>query len=439
MKKLLVTLLAGAMLFSLAACGDNGTGGGKLPPAQSGGNGSALSTDFQQHMKTADWFKLGPMCETETGWYFQYNGLLYYIDKESVKTTVLCGKPDCKHADPTCNAWVNTSSLNYSDGKVFFDNSDNDNGASGLMTLFSMNTDGTSRKDVQALQQQKQSDWKPCEAIVHRGVVYFNYAGAVYMAPLGSDVSKATKLYGEVKNKESGTVDNGDGIYWKFSAEGDKIYFMGNINQKDGTQKDTLFCYDTTSKEFKQVWQIPDASEVGKWETTGVSLIRTGTYPCGWYIKDGSLYFYLPGNDLWRNDLNGGKNERVAAVGEKIPESGFAIFNDDNIFIVNDYPDYLESLFDRDKTKADTIFMYDYDGNLLKEFSLKDLEKHLKSVSNIQMLWASEGKLFMFVYGDTKVSDVAPNAQESSNKERLAYIDLDTCAISLLDWTGYYG
>ena len=56
-------------------------------------------------MKTADWFKLGPMCETETGWYFQYNGLLYYIDKESVKTTVLCGKPDCKHADPTCNAW----------------------------------------------------------------------------------------------------------------------------------------------------------------------------------------------------------------------------------------------------------------------------------------------------------------------------------------------
>lgn len=109
MKKLLVTLLAGAMLFSLAACGDNGTGGGKLPPAQSGGNGSALSTDFQQHMKTADWFKLGPMCETETGWYFQYNGLLYYIDKESVKTTVLCGKPDCKHADPTCNAWVNTS------------------------------------------------------------------------------------------------------------------------------------------------------------------------------------------------------------------------------------------------------------------------------------------------------------------------------------------
>ena len=86
------------------------------------------------------------------------------------------------------------------------------------------------------------------------------------------------------------------------------------------------------------------------------------------YIKDGSLYFYLPGNDLWRNDLNGGKNERVAAVGEKIPESGFAIFNDDNIFIVNDYPDYLESLFDRDKTKADTIFMYDYDGNLLKSF-----------------------------------------------------------------------
>lgn len=439
MKKLFAILLAGAMAFSLAACGDKNSGGGKLPSAQSGGNGSALSTDFQQHMKTADWFQLGPMCETETGWYFQYNGLLYYIDKESVKTTVLCGKPDCKHADPTCNAWVNTSSLNYSDGKVFFDNSDNDNGASGLMTLFSMNTDGTSRKNVQALQQQKQHEWKPCEAIIHRGVVYFNYAGAVYMAPVGSDVSKATKLYGEVKNTENGVANTGDGIYWKFSAEDNKIYFMGNITQSDRTQKDTLFRYDTNTKEVKQVWQIPDAAEVGKWETTGVSLIRTGTNPRGWYIKDGSLYFYLSGNDLWRNDLNGGKNERVAAVSEKIPESGFAIFNDDNIFIINDYPDFLESQFDRDMTKADTIFMYGYDGNLLKELSLKGLKKHLKSISNIQMLWASDGKLFMFVYGDTKVSDVDANAQEATNKERLAYIDIETGAISLLDWTGYYG
>lgn len=55
------------------------------------------------------------------------------------------------------------------------------------------------------------------------------------------------------------------------------------------------------------------------------------------------------------------------------------------------------------------------------------------------MLWASEGKLFMFVYGNTNVSNVEPNAQEATNKERLAYIDLETGAISLLDWTGYYG
>lgn len=83
--------------------------------------------------------------------------------------------------------------------------------------------------------------------------------------------------------------------------------------------------------------------------------------------------------------------------------------------------------------------MYDYDGNLLKELSLKDLGKHLKSVSNIQMLWASDGKLFLFVYGNTKVSDVEANAQEATNKERLAYIDLETGELSLLDWTGYYG
>lgn len=361
MKKLLAFLLAAVMAFSLAACGDNG--GGKLPPAGSGGNGSALSTDFQQHMKTTDCFMIPAACETETGWYFEYNAQLYYIDKATMKVTIVCGKPDCKHqyeGYAECNAWVNSMSLNYYNGQLYFENGDLEIIPSGITTLMSMDLDGTKHKEVQALQKQKQAWQYTTAPVIHRGNVYFVYAGAVFTAPLGADVKDAVKLYGETSNTTSQTADKGDGTYWKISAEGDKIYFMGNINQKDGTQKDTLFCYDTTSKEFKQVWQIPDASEVGKWETTGVSLIRTGTYPCGWYIKDGSLYFYLPGNDLWRNDLNGGKNERVAAIGEKIPESGFAIFNDENIFIINDYPDYLESLFDRDKTKADTIFMYDW-------------------------------------------------------------------------------
>lgn len=437
MKKLLSILLAGAMMFSLAACGDNGTGGGKLPPVQTG-DGSMLSTDFQQYMNTLDCFDVGTACETETGWYFQYGGRLYYIDKESMKTTVLCGKPDCKHLeDLTCNALINTTSINFYDGKIYFPNADFSK--TGVSTLFSIDTDGTNRKEIQALEQQRQAWSYSGSTVVHRRNVYFSYAGAIYMAPLGSDISKATKLYGEVKNAEVGVSDTGDGIYWKISAEGDKVYFMGNITQPDKTQKDTLFCYDTNTKEFKQVWQVPNDAEVGKWETTGVSIIQTGKPACGWYIKNGILYFYLSGNDLWRCDLNGGKNERLAAVSEKIPESGFAIFNDDNIFIINDYTDNLETLFKKDSTKADNILAYDYDGKLIKELPLKDLYKQFADISNIQMLWASEGKLFLFVSGDTELYQQAPNAQGSTNKERLAYIDIESGAISLLDWTGYYG
>lgn len=438
MKKLLLFLLAGTMVFSLAACGDNGAGG-ILPPAQSSGDGSAFSTDFQQYMKTMDCFNVGAACETETGWYFQYNGILYYIDKAAMKTTVVCGKPDCKHADFTCNAWINTNTLNYYNGQIYFNNSDLDIVPSGIVTLFSMKTDGTEHKKVQELQSVNQAWSHSNDSVIYDVNVYFAYAEAIYTAPLGADMSKATKLYGNTKNTESGGVDTGDGIYWKIIVEGDKVYFMGNITQPDKTQKDTLFCYDTKTKEVKQVWQVPDADEVGEWETTGVSIIQTGKLSCGWYIKDEILYFYLSGNDLWRCNLNGGKNERVAAVSEKISESGFAIFNNDNIFIINDYPDNLKTLFKEDTTKADNILVYDYDGKLIKELPLKDLYKQFADISNIQMLWASEGKLFLFVSGDTELYQQAPNAQGATNKERLAYIDIESGAISLLDWTGYYG
>lgn len=439
MKKLLALLLAVTMAFSLAACGENDTGGGGLPPPQSSVDSSTLSTDFQQYMKTTDCTKICGGCETETGWYFQYDAFLYYIDKKTMKTTIVCGKPDCKHTNSACNAWVNTNSLNFYGGKLYFDNADLDITRSGLLTLFSMDIDGSNHKEVQELQQQKQNDWKPCAAVIHRGSIYFNYAGAIYTAPLGTDMSKASKLYGEVKNAVAG-VDTDDGLNWKICADNDKVYFMGNIVQSDKTQKDTLFCYDTNTKEFKQVWQVPDGSEVGKWETTGVSLIQTGKPSCGWYIKDGVLYFYLSGNDLWRNDLNGGKNERVATVSEKVPESGFAIFNNDNIFIINDYPQYMDTLTDEEMTEANTIFVYDYEGSMLKKLPIENLSKEFNSVSNIQMLWAREGKLFLYVYGDTKVSQIGANSQTASSKERMAYIDIESGVLSFIEgWTGSDG
>ena len=113
-KRLLTAALAVILTLSLAACsnGNNGdvdksTSGNKdnissdessntnLPTPGNSNNASTLSTDFQKNMSQTDAFEILYLCETEDGYYFQYNMFVYYIDKRTKATTILCAKPDC--------------------------------------------------------------------------------------------------------------------------------------------------------------------------------------------------------------------------------------------------------------------------------------------------------------------------------------------------------
>lgn len=104
MKKLLALLLAGVMAFSLAACGDKGSGGGKLPSPNTTGDDSALANDFQKHSDGGIYKDYNRICETESGYYFTQSVFLYYMEKETKAITPLCTKPNCKH--------------NYDDAKI---------------------------------------------------------------------------------------------------------------------------------------------------------------------------------------------------------------------------------------------------------------------------------------------------------------------------------
>lgn len=106
MKKRFLSVALSVMLtMSLAACGDNNSA--KLPNI-SGGDTSVLGTDFQKNMNQSTSLDISSICETKDGYYFQYNCMVYYVDKETGDSTVLCGKPDCDHTHSEgkwdCNA-----------------------------------------------------------------------------------------------------------------------------------------------------------------------------------------------------------------------------------------------------------------------------------------------------------------------------------------------
>lgn len=61
-----------------------------------------LEDDYQYYLSHG-------AAENEQGYFFtRFDAntgiLVYYLDKESMKATVLCNKPECKHDDENCNA-----------------------------------------------------------------------------------------------------------------------------------------------------------------------------------------------------------------------------------------------------------------------------------------------------------------------------------------------
>lgn len=402
MKKLLSILLVGAMLLGLAACGDSGTGGGKLPLPNTTGDDSALANDFQKHSDGGFYEDFNRVCETESGYYFTQSQFLQYMDKETKAITPLCTKPNCKHNyddAKICTAYVgSTNLLTYYDGKLYFCNSwsEAENLKSDRVTrLFSINLDGTGLTEVQDLEHKpvENSDQDRLRAyIIHRGIVYFSLSGEVYAVKLGNKIDDAVKIVGTHVEGQTGAIQTFSPYQssWSLWADGDDIYMMqNNAVKEDKTYTQILYRYNAVSQKTEQVWQTPDKAEVGAWETTGVSVTD-------WYITGGYIYFYLSGNDVWRTDLASGKAERVAKVSEKA-EMGEAFFTDQFIYILKQHSPNRTNVVGGapEHLGGEALLVYGLDGSFIKEISFQKFIEKFDSFNKSEFAWAAPDGVFL--------------------------------------------
>ena len=400
-KRFISALLAALLTLSLAAC-NNDDPGVNIPANQTG------SDDFQKNMHQSTTYDVSQSAETNDGIYVQLNWeYVYYIDKAAKNITILCGKPECKHNDTTCNARIYTNSLWFAGDKLYFTNSSSvlENGSYvkyGLR-VYSIDPNGENRLAVQKLQFTPGGDtssWTP-HPIQHRGIVYFPYSGILYAMPLGGDIEKdAVAIWGE-KSEGDGMSFNLSAPAYTLWADGDFMYFMvTNLEQSDGTQKETLFAYNTADKSVKQVWQVPDADEVGEWATTGVSVSQ-------WYVIDGYIYFYLSGGDFWRSDLNTGETVKLADTHEKT-KYGKAVFSDDYLCLLNSVPEdeggtSYSIVGGQHYIGGDTIYVYGLDGKFIKEVSLKPLYQELAGLETCYLAFCSGSEIYFMADASTKV------------------------------------
>ena len=177
MKRTITLLIALALLLAIPACGEpegkgtgpvygdpEGTGAG---PAYGETEEQDTSLDFDQTFT----HYMSHVCATQDTIYFTSGQLIYFYDKASGVSSVLCGKAECKHntsMGSSCNAYLNSSSkdLCVYNNRLYYTNG-------YYNTIYSMALDGTDhRKEREVDREIFSTNTGGNSTIFHRGCAY---------------------------------------------------------------------------------------------------------------------------------------------------------------------------------------------------------------------------------------------------------------------------
>ena len=310
-KKAIVTALI--LVLTLAACGDNpaglGDGGTRdIDADRSFSHPQVLACEAKETVYTV------VQNRDSTGTLFQ---LLYYFDKTTGISGPLCGKPECRHNDQDCNAYLTNGgvySLTSYDGRLYWIIS-----WEGAGRLYSEAYDGTDRQVVRNLNDGI-FEWPSEIAQLHRGYAYMTSRFGTIVDGEEQDITRivAYPLYSE----EEGFVILDEGI--NYLSIRTQLYedhmFILTVDESLG---------DVIRTTFRK-WNI----ETHEWETLfdgEVSFWPGGDF---WVTEDG---FFLDGTvsgsyttDVYFYDYSTGEFEtRFSFTGEGLRRSAFG----DGLFV----------------------------------------------------------------------------------------------------------
>ena len=395
MKKLTLILIC-VFIFMLAGChgelpddktplvnssnvGENDPGSdapNHSPVNPSNNSGEIDTTGFQKEMNVQHPFRLGAVCKTEAGYYFNNEGLLYFLDGATGNVTVVCARPECSHHDIDCNAWVNTHMLSYYQGKLYYVNSDTK--SDSMWTLYSVEPDGTNHTKIQRLQHE----FLPYRTvlgypILTNGNLYFLEGDTqIYTVKLGEDVSKAVLVF---EDDMSRTLESG----WKFWADGGDVYAMNHILDSTGYNQDILYRLGATQSETREIWR-----------STGITK---SVSDASWYITNGHLYYYFSGSDLWDIELGTGDTKNMIALADTA-RSATALFTDFYFILLDDQPDSKWGIQSGWREGGKKITVYDYSGNLVGEVSLSSIYEKYSDAVQCSPVFADGKSVYVLLY-----------------------------------------
>ena len=133
-------LLLGLLLLLFLGVGCDRTPGDATKTGGSVGSGES-SVMMEQPFNLF----CGSMAETPEGYYYLRDTFVYYCPRGESRFVPLCGKPNCTHNDPNCNAFVSLGSpLELYDGMLYIDVGPDED----ALSFVKMKLDGTEHETV---------------------------------------------------------------------------------------------------------------------------------------------------------------------------------------------------------------------------------------------------------------------------------------------------
>ncbi len=289
--KSFLLLVSLSVLFS--SCGRN---------TNSKNNDSAdfVMGEDSQYMFHAQGLNL-TMAATEDGYYLLIHDYIFYADKDTMKPTVLCNKPDCLHEKETdsnrvfyCNAFAKSGLSNnflalYKDKLYVISGFDNAQ-QKEQPQLVSISLDGTNRKTEFLLPLETSS------MALHRG--YFYYVRRDNENPEESYSRIMRHELGKSQTQEEGifTSNIQGGYIQDLIGRGDQLYF-NEYGGQDETFVSRALLYDSKTKGTKRIFTEDD-----NYTASSPRIVENRLYSSLFNLKEDNNY---SDSELFSTDLQG--------------------------------------------------------------------------------------------------------------------------------------
>lgn len=217
------------------------------------------------------------ICGDDDALFFAFgdSSQLWFYDKATGISGLLCLKPECDHSGTDCNAYFNGRELSLYDGKLY-----SLGRIDGGFEIISLNTDGTNRKTVLSLSDDIfggmiSGGVADMRGMFHRG--YFYACGTAHKVVDGIPINHAQAVaYPLGGGKGRMIYDNSELTSIKIQPYGDFLYFVAYssdafkiLRYSPNTDEVEILYSDESSILPSRFWVIDDGILIGDNGTDG--------------------------------------------------------------------------------------------------------------------------------------------------------------------------